>query len=61
MASRSAGEVEFLMLVLGTGYSAEEPSTLERQNQVGLGWPREAKILLVFCRLPSDMQVDAAS
>jgi hypothetical protein len=36
VASRSAGEVEFLMVVLETGYSAEEPSTLEMQNQVGL-------------------------
>jgi hypothetical protein len=36
VASRSAGEVEFLMLALGTGYSTEEPSTLEMQNQVGL-------------------------
>jgi hypothetical protein len=34
--ARSTGEVEFLMLVLGTGYSAKEPSTLEKQNQVGL-------------------------
>jgi hypothetical protein len=36
VASRSAGEVKFMMLMLGTGYSAEEPSTLEMQNQVGL-------------------------
>jgi hypothetical protein len=36
VASKSSGKVEFLMLVLGTGYSADEPSTLEMQSQVGL-------------------------
>jgi hypothetical protein len=30
------GEVEFLVFALGTGYSPEEASTLEMQNQVGL-------------------------